>query len=98
MPLKRSAEYAGIRRRVAHPRAIDSWQEEGLHYFVFQLKAAEGAEATPETTPVAVSAMHPTMTEPVSAVVITPTGSGDQAEVVNLRDPDQPYTLPIMGG
>ena len=38
VPLKRSALYGSIRKRVADLKPVDSWQEDGVHYFVFQLK------------------------------------------------------------
>ncbi len=96
VPLKRSAEYASIRRRVADPRAIDSWLEDGLHFFVFELKpvAAKKAHLAAEA-PLAVFAMHPQAPIPISAVVVTPTGNGEQAEIRDLRDPDSPYTVPV---
>jgi hypothetical protein len=36
-PLKRSREYASIRKRVADPKPIDAWQMDMVHYFLFQL-------------------------------------------------------------
>jgi len=90
-PLKKSPEYRVIRRRGAKPRAIDSWQEDGLHFFVFELRAAEGA-AEP---PMAVFTMHPAEAAPVSVVVVTPSPDGEKAEVLDLRQPASAYSAPL---
>ena len=98
VPLKRSAEFAAIRRRVANHHHLDSWEEDGLHFFVFQLHPAEGAEANgarAAEAPVAVFAMHPEQTAPVSAVVVTPGPGGAEAEIRDLREPDSAYTVPV---
>ena len=79
---------------MANPRAVDAWQEEGLHFFVFQLLPADGAAAVPAEPPVAVFAMHPEEPAPVSAVVVTPSASGTEAEVMDLRRPESAYTAP----
>ena len=92
MPLKRSPDYGAIRPRVAELKPIDAWQDEGLHYFVFLLKshpdAPEGAQP-----PIAVFAMHPEMPRPVSGVIVAPTPDGLDAQITNLRDPENPYTV-----
>jgi hypothetical protein len=80
---------------------LDHWQEEGLHFFVFALRheqrgsAADGSvgRAVPADLPVAVFAMHPEETVPVSAVVVTPMENGE-AEVLDLRRPESAYTAP----
>lgn len=95
VPLKKSPEYRTIRPRVAKPRAIDAWQEEGLHFFVFELKAAESAPAQPSELPVVVFTMHPEETAPVSVAIVTPRPDGEEAEVVNLRDPGSAYIVPV---
>jgi hypothetical protein len=94
LPLKRSREYGAIRKRVADLRPIDSWQEDQVHFFVFALRPEENAPATPEA-PVAVFAMHAESAEPLSAVVVTPSVDGVQAEVRSLREPDNVYTMPF---
>jgi hypothetical protein len=105
VPLKRSPEFAAIRRRVADPHHSDAWVEDGLHFFVFQLHPLEGARP-PQTNgsapgssraqaPVAVFAMHPASSAVHSAVVVTPGPDGAQAEIMNLREPDSVYTAPI---
>jgi hypothetical protein len=94
LPLKRSREYGAIRKRVADLRPVDSWQADQLHFFVFALRPEENAPATPEA-PVAVFAMHAESTEPLSAVVVTPSLDGVQAEVRSLREPDNVYATPF---
>ena len=95
VPLKKSPEYRTIRPRVASPRAIDSWQEDGLHFFVFQLRAVNGVQSTPADPPVAVFCMHTQATMPISAVVVTPSPSGEEAEIMNLREPESVYIAPV---
>ena len=97
VPLKKSSEYRTIRPRIANPKAIDSWQEEGLHFFVFELKSTNGATVHPSDLPVAVFTMHPAEVAPVSVVVVTPSPDGAEAEVVDLRQPDSAYTAPLLG-
>ena len=94
VPLKRSREYGAIRKRVADLRPVDSWQEEQVHFFVFALRPEDNAPATPEP-PLAVFAMQRGSTEPVSAVVVTASPDGVQAEVRSLREPDTVYTMPL---
>ncbi|HJZ49524.1 MAG TPA: hypothetical protein VKE41_20240 [Roseiflexaceae bacterium] len=96
-PLKKSPEYRALRPRVASPRAVDSWQDQGVHFFVFQLNPVDGAAAVPDDPPVVVFAMHPEEPAPVSAVVVTPRPGGEEAEVVDLRQPDSAYTAPYAG-
>ncbi len=91
VPLKKSPEYRVLRPRIANPKAIDSWQEDGLHFFVFALRdEAGGAEP-----PVAVFTMHPEEPAPLSVVVVTPSPDGKEAEVLDLRQPDSAYSAPL---
>jgi hypothetical protein len=94
-PLKRSAEFGAIRRRVADHHHLDSWQDDELHFFVFLLRPPEDGAANSEDPPVAVFAMHPEYKEPVSAVVVTPGPDSAEAEIRDLRVPDQVYTAPV---
>jgi hypothetical protein len=94
IPLKRSRAYGAIRKRVADLRPVDSWQEDQVHFFVFALRPEDNALATPEP-PLAVFAMLRESTEPVSAVVVTASPDGVQAEVRSLREPDTVYTMPL---
>ena len=89
VPLKRSREYGAIRPRVADLRPVDSWQEDQVHFFVFALRPEDNAPVTPEP-PLAVFAMHRESSEPLSAVVVTASPDGVQAEVRSLREP---YTV-----
>jgi hypothetical protein len=92
--LKRSREYGAIRKRVANLRPVDSWQDGQFHFFVFAVRPAENAPATSEA-PVAVFAMHADSTGPVSAVVVTPSPDGKQAEVRDLSEPGNAYMMPL---
>jgi hypothetical protein len=94
VPLKRSPDYGAIRPRVAQLKPIDAWQDEGLHYFVFELKPVEGdPEGTPP--PIAVFTMHPEMPRPVAGVIVAPTPGGQNARITNLAEPDNPYTIAL---
>jgi Tfp pilus assembly protein PilF/glycosyltransferase involved in cell wall biosynthesis len=93
--IERSPEYAIIRDRVADARPADSWEQDGLHLYVFQLRPLEGAaDAEP---PTAVFTMHPELTEPLSAVVVTPGRDGQEAGVTDLRNSAEAYTAPLVG-
>jgi hypothetical protein len=92
VPLKRSHTYAMIRPRVADLRPTDSWRQDELHFFVFRLRPIE--ESVPEP-PLAVFAMHPAMGEPVSGVVVTPGQTGEDAQVIDIHQPEQAYTAPL---
>ena len=94
VPLKRSREYGAIRKRVADLRPVDSWQEDQVHFFVFALLPEDNVPATPEP-PLAVFAMQRESSEPVSAVVVTASPDGVQAEVRSLREPGTVYTMPL---
>ena len=97
-PLKKSTEFAAVARRVTSARLLDSWQEDGLHFFVFPLApvaaAANGHEAGAEP-PLAVFAMHPESSGPVSAVLVTPLPGGAEAEIRDLREPETLYVAPV---
>lgn len=96
VPLKRSREYGAVRKRVADLRPADAWQQEGFHFFVFELMA-DRADSLVAVSPLAVFAMHPEVREPVSAVVVTPNSAAAEAEIRDLRQPDSAYTAPIPG-
>jgi hypothetical protein len=79
-------------------RHVDSWQEVGLHFFVFQLKPVDGTmngHATATEPPVAVFVMIPDQEEPVSAVAVTPLPDGQESEIRDLHDPDMVYQAPM---
>ena len=85
---------------MADDHYIDSWQEDGLHFFVFQLAPVQralnghGYDAEPEP-PLAVFAMQPGSSSPVSAVVVTPLPGSAEAEIRDLREPESFYVAPI---
>jgi hypothetical protein len=83
---------------LASDRHVDSWQEDGLHFFVFQLSAVNGpwnGHTAVTDPPVAVLVMHAEQKEPVSAVVVTPLPDGQEAEIADLRTPDSVYQAPM---
>ena len=55
------------------------------------------AVATPNghEPPVAVFAMRSPEPLPISAVIVTPSADGQEAEVVDLRQPDSGYVAPL---
>jgi hypothetical protein len=97
-PLKASAEFASIHARLVSDHHIDSWQEDGLHFFVFQLSAVNGpwnGHATEKELPVAVFVMNVDPKELVSAVTITPLPDGQEAEIQDLSAPETVYQAPM---
>ncbi|HEV2108235.1 MAG TPA: hypothetical protein VGR16_08235 [Thermomicrobiales bacterium] len=95
--LKASDEFAAIHGRLVGDEILDSWQEDGLHFFVFSLSAPEGAEQGNgiEEGPLAVFAMHPASSSPVSAVVVSPRPGGAEAEIRDLRSPGTFSVAPV---
>jgi hypothetical protein len=91
-PLKKSPEYRKVRAGLAGPAPFDSWDDERLHYFVFQIRpeayVPEGAEP-----PVALFALRRDEPEPASALVITARPGAEDAEVEDLRQPGSVYTV-----
>jgi hypothetical protein len=96
-PLKGSAEFGMIRSRLVSDHYGDSWQEDGFHFFVFQLKPADSTMNGHATTgpPVTVFVMHADQQEPISAIVVTPLPDGQEAEIEDLRTPDSAYHAPM---
>ena len=93
-PLKRSAEYGSIRASVADPKPLDAWQQDMYHYFVFQLRTVEVAQAD-AGPPYALFTMSWENDGPVSALVIAPDVSQKQAKVVNLSMPESVQTVSL---
>jgi hypothetical protein len=65
-----------------------------FHSFVFRLCSRGGALAD-APIPSALFTMRWEDEGPVTALVITPSPSGDEAEVVNLRAPDSTHTVSL---
>jgi hypothetical protein len=89
-PLKASAEFTTIAPRLAADRPLDAWQEDDLHFFVFQLRPDDGEEMEHEAeseSPVAVFVMDSASDAPISAVVVRPSGDGAEVAVHDLRTP-----------
>ena len=94
-PLFASADFAAIGDRVRDRQPTDTWQENELHFFVFDLESEGSDRAADQDGPVAVFAMHPGMGWPVSAVVITPQAGGQAAEIQDLKSSDARYLAAI---
>jgi hypothetical protein len=95
MRLGHSPEYNTIRDRITGPWPLDSWQEDGFHYFVLELQPAGDPGSAGQEPPTAVFTMHPESDQPIAAVVVTPSATSEQAEIIDLREPGQAYTAPI---
>ena len=93
-PLKRSAEYAAIRRRVADPSPMDAWEMDMTHYFVFELRRTEAADPASEP-PYALFKMRWEDDGPLDAMVITPDvrGGEPRVEKIVVADSVPPSTL-----
>jgi hypothetical protein len=97
-PLKSSAEFAAIGPRLLADDPLDTWQEDGLHFFVFQLqpKASAGNEQEAESEPpVAVFVMSDASPAPISAVVVEPSEGSLEPEIHDLRTPDTASAEPV---
>jgi hypothetical protein len=86
-PLKKSREYRAVCPRLAGPAPVDSWEDEGLHYFVFQMQSEEGAAEGAEP-PVAMFTMRRDEPEPASALVVALESGGDEAVFTDLHHPE----------
>jgi hypothetical protein len=82
VPLKRSPAYRAIRPRVADLKPADAWTQDDLHFFTFKLRSLNGDN--PSELPVAVFAMHPELTTPVSALLVNTHAEGQAPEIVDL--------------
>lgn len=72
--MKRSPEYAAVRKGIADPKPVDAWQAHGLHYFVFQMAKVDGITEGPY----ALFTMRWEDERPVSAMIVTPNASTDE--------------------
>jgi hypothetical protein len=77
-----------VRPRLAGPAPVDSWEDEGLHYFVFQMKPEDGAAEGAEP-PVALFTMRRDEADPAGALVVALEVGGDEAVFTDLRQPGQ---------
>jgi hypothetical protein len=83
MPLKRSPEYASIRKQVSDVKPVDAWQLDMIHYFLFELKPMELAHRA--ESPYALFAMQWEKDGPVSARVISTRSAGNEVTVLDLK-------------
>jgi hypothetical protein len=74
---------------------ITSLKEDGAHFFAFELLPAHNSSSNVHEPPVAGFAIRSAESIPISAVIVTPTADGEEAEVVDLRDPGSSYVAPI---
>lgn len=95
MQLGQSPEYEAIRDRIISPWPLDSWQEDGFHYFVLELQPIGDPESSGQEPPTAVFTLHPESEELIAAVVVSPSATNEQAEIVDLREPGQAYVASI---
>jgi hypothetical protein len=96
-PLKRSAQYGAVRKRVSNLKPLDAWQANGVHYFVFELRPAP--DATTDAGPAfALFSMGWEYDGPAMALVISLDASGDQAEIVNLDAPELVQQIALSDG
>ena len=88
-----------MRPRLSSPAPFDSWEDEGLHYFVFQMKPEAGAAAGAEPS-VALFTMRRNETDPAGALVVALDPGGDEAVLTDLRQPGQTQrvALGLAGG
>ena len=91
-PLKRSGEYASLRKRVANPKPIDAWQDNTEHFFVFELRPIENATGRASF---ALFKMRWENDGPVLAVTVTPIADGKQAEVRSIAQPSNVHLVPL---
>jgi hypothetical protein len=94
VPLKRSPEYASIRKRVADVKPVDAWQMDMIHYFLFHLKPP--ADDPGIEPPYALFTMRWEDDGPVSARVIATDATGKEVTVLELRD-GQTSTMTLPG-
>jgi hypothetical protein len=92
VPLKRSEQYVQIRTQVADPRPADTWQDEGLHYYVFELRSKNKSA---KHSPVALFTMLPGEPVPVLALVIKRDAKTRKANVVDLKQPRKKHTVQL---
>jgi hypothetical protein len=83
-----------VRRRIAVPRPADSWDLDGLHYFVFALAASDAEPIPGVAGPSALFTMRPGERTPAAALLVTPIPGGF-AEVRDVRHPETVETLPL---
>jgi glycosyltransferase involved in cell wall biosynthesis len=90
--LERSPEYRAISLRLARCGPADTWHQDGLHFFAFEVAAIDGVgggAVRPPEPSTAVFAIQLESQEMVSAVVVNPNSAGGEPEVMDLRQPYQ---------
>lgn len=90
-----SPAYEGLQDRIASPLPIDAWEEEGLHFFVFQLHGTDSMGGSQAEAPVAVFTLRPDEAESISVVTVSPGQDGEEALITNVGAPEMSYTVPL---
>ena len=71
---------------------MDTWREDGLHYFEFWLRDDAGQLQLLSGEPAsAVFVMAEETTTPFSAVIVEPAANGGEPKITNLRDEEKPW-------
>ncbi|HEX6508018.1 MAG TPA: tetratricopeptide repeat protein, partial [Chloroflexota bacterium] len=83
--LQHSPVYEAIVDRLADQTPVDSWHEDGLDFFAFELLPGSESAALSEP-PTAVFAVHPESMRLISAVVATPNANGAEPQIVDLKE------------
>jgi hypothetical protein len=78
---------------VADPKPFDAWLANNDSYFVFELRPQD--DATPPGAAVALFRMRWEDDAPVTAIVISPSGTRERVEVHDLSRPGTPYTVSL---
>jgi hypothetical protein len=92
VPVKRSEEYAAIRKRVADPKPVDAWRMGIDNYFVFELRPAADAAEVPSF---ALFKIRWEDYAPALAVVVTPSADGAEVQAVDLRQGGPAYKVSL---
>jgi hypothetical protein len=82
--MKRSREYRLIRGRIADLKPTDSWEQDDLRFFTFELRSPNEEAQTGECD-VAVFAMNPESAQLVSAVVVATRGDEGSPSVTSVE-------------
>jgi hypothetical protein len=94
--LKDSPEYQELLPQLATSEPSESWQDENLHFFVFELMDQDGTITSEAEKRVVVITMRPAEASPVSVVVVSPGENGEEAQVRDMRQPQHEFTVPYV--
>jgi tetratricopeptide (TPR) repeat protein/glycosyltransferase involved in cell wall biosynthesis len=83
--LQQTTAYDAIRSRLVGDVPTDTWQEDGLHYFAFDLLSIDESGPSLPEPETAVFAIHAESMRLISAIVVTPDANGGEPEIMELR-------------